>query len=122
MLTYGAIQWGPELITIAQPYITNLTQSAPADSAPADSAPAGGYQLQQFTTDVEVQVTADASEAAINEALRQAFLTKAQEQYPGAQPGNTPPGRVGVPEEVGSGEGYKRLRVSMSGYINVPRQ
>lgn len=119
-LYFGALTYRPELVAPIQEYVTTLVQEY-VPSTP-DAVPAtGSFVLQEFQVEIEIEITEGASQQVITEQFRQEYLKAAQQQYPGAQLGNTPIGSVGAPEVVSSGAGYQRLRATIKGFINVPQ-
>lgn len=120
-LYVGASIYRPELVAPIQEYVTTLVQEY-VPSEGGDVPATSSFVLQEFQTDVEIQVTEGASQQAISEQFRQAYLSAAQQQYPGAQLSNIPLGNVGDPTVVSSGAGYQRLRATIQGFINVPHQ
>lgn len=120
-LYVGASIYRPELVAPIQEYVTTLVQEY-VPSEGGDVPATSSFVLQEFQTDVEIQVTEGASQQAISEQFRQAYLSAAQQQYPGSQLSNIPLGNVGDPTVVSSGAGYQRLRATIQGYINVPQQ
>ncbi|HEY0739665.1 MAG TPA: serine/threonine-protein kinase [Herpetosiphonaceae bacterium] len=120
-LYFGALMYRPELVAPIQEYVTSLVQEyVPGQGSDVPST--GSFVLEQFRTEVEIEVTEGASQQVISEQFRQAYLSAAQQQYPGAQLSNIPLGNVGQPTVVSSGAGYQRLRATIQGYINVPQQ
>ncbi len=134
-LYYGAITYGPQIVALIEQYVPALTQPVPAEQlpppieqpvpetvpeqqAPPEAAPAP----IPFTTTVNVEVTAGATDEAVQQAFARAYLEAAQRQFPNAQLDPTrPPGIDGVPEQLPAAEGYVRYRATMNGYILVPR-
>jgi serine/threonine protein kinase len=119
-LYFGASIYRPELVAPIQEYVTSLVQEyVPTD--PGNVPSSGSFVLQEFRTEIEIEVTEGASQQVINEQFRQAYLNAAQQQHPGSQLSNIPLGNVGQPTVVSSGAGYQRLRATIQGYINVPQ-
>lgn len=136
-LYYGAITYGPQIVALIEHYLPALIQSAPGgQQLPAEQVPAPIEQPvpeQQapqsdvvpapmpFTTIVEVEVTANASQEAIDQAFQAAYLQKAQQLHPGATlDPDRAPGIVGPTEELPAAEGFARYRATMNGYILAP--
>jgi serine/threonine-protein kinase len=127
-LYYAALTYQPELVAPIQEYVTSLIQeyvpeiqeymrseASPPPDNPAN--PPAGVLAVPLTFTVEAQVTANASEQAIREALLKNYLDQAREQYPNAQliPGRLP-GTIGR-QETPLGGGYKRVTATMEGYV-----
>lgn len=123
---YGLVQFQPELAATVEQFVTNTVQQylepQPA-AAPAENPSNPISVLTPYQSVVEIEVTEGASDEAILEEFRKAFLTRAQQEYPGAKLGGggiLPSYAGGEPEVISSGAGFVRLRVTMSGLINVP--
>ncbi|HEX6288011.1 MAG TPA: serine/threonine-protein kinase [Herpetosiphonaceae bacterium] len=122
-LYFGALTYRPELVAPIQQYVTSLVEQYFPGETGGDSGATtdGGFVLQQFSTELEIEVTKGAGDDVIIQKFRKKFFEAAQQQYPGAQAGSIQPSYIGAPEEVGSGAGYRRLRATMSGFINIPQ-
>jgi eukaryotic-like serine/threonine-protein kinase len=134
-LYYGAIMYGPQIVGLIEQYLPALTQPAPegqiipeeqvpVEQAPVEQAPQPEVApvATFFTTTVNVDVLAGASEDVVQQAFERAYLEAAQRQFPNAQldPAR-PPGIDGVPEQLPATDGLIRYRATMNGYILVPR-
>jgi hypothetical protein len=135
-LYYGAIMYGPQIGALINEWLPALTQPAPAEqvsppfeqpapeTAPEQQAPQpeAAPVAMFFTTTVNVDLLAGASEDVVQQAFERAYLEAAQRQFPNAQldPAR-PPGIDGVPEQLPATDGLIRYRATMNGYILVPR-
>lgn len=128
-LGFGLVQFQPEIATAierfitttVQPYLQGQPQTVPGNTAPGNTAPNGVTLLQQYNTILEIDVPTDATDAVIQQQLRDAFLTKMQTEYPGATLSNAPLSNVGGQTRTDLGNGTMRVSVEMSTYINVPQ-
>jgi len=110
-MTYGAITYGPQIEALIQEYIPTQPQPADGNTAPVREA-------IPFETEVEITVTEQATEDVVRQALRDKYLATARQQYPNAElDNNRPPGYIGGLEETPLGNGYKRVRATISGRV-----
>jgi serine/threonine-protein kinase len=130
-LYYAGLMYRPELVAPIQEYVTALVREyapeyLPGDSGgtttdPAPSAnPATGAATVSLEFTVEAEVVEGASAEAIRQALLDAYLKQAQQQYPEAKfiPGRLP-STLGAPTEEPAASGYKRVTATMVGQVNT---
>jgi len=121
-LAFGGYQYGPQIVEFVQTELPTLVEQFSGQTAAPEAPVAPAAAPIQFTTKVEIQVPENASRADIVDEYRAAYLANAQQQYAGAEliP-NFPPTLASGEQTVGTANGMKTLRATVTGQINVPQ-